>query len=596
MRVLLVSHFFPPLSNSGTENYTYNLARILINQGNQVYVVHRDFAEKYGNYTIQCIHYNEIPILRINKYIYNEDFDKTYTDERIDQLFSKILEVINPDLVHINHLYFLSMGIINVIKLQNIPIIMTLHDYWLICPQIHLHKNYDLCFSKNKIDCASCIERQNYDLDPGLIIDRDSVAAEIMNKVDIFISPSQFLKNKFVEFFYVKSQSILHIRNGMYVDHQVNNNYLKQGDKITLGFFGYITQQKGLYILLKAFEMLDKNKFDLCIYGKLDAACGAILDNEFAWWRNYYKGEYNNFDSIQLMRNNIDVLIFPSIIYENYPTVINESLCAGIPVICGNIGGAQEMIEDNLTGYHYEYNESEDLIVKINLLNHEVINSMKHKLSKFQPYTYDEHVVEIYDVYNKYCSLKPQKNNIETNNSIDKLIKLLDFSDSKQFISYLYLDSGEGFHEKEHLQRLAAINDNDIYSVTFNLKNYKNIKRIFFSPVRNKLCRFRVKQIKVTMPDEIKIMKSSEVYSKMLNNGKEIADGFIEFDTMDPHILFSLPKDAKNLTIEGEIYFYKTVERIKYFTIKIFNFEFKTYRVGRFFTWLQEKAAKYFIY
>ncbi|MFH0976552.1 MAG: glycosyltransferase [Spirochaetota bacterium] len=555
MRVLLVSHFFPPVSYSGTEIYTYNLALALIKLGHEVYVVNRSHSDKYNNYTIQIKSYDDIPIIYINKYLYKESFKKTYFDEQIDKLFTRIIYAVNPDLVHINHLSFLSMGIVDVIKKLNLPIVMTLHDYWLICPQFHLHKNFKLCYSKNEIDCSICIENQHYPKDVDLIKERNLIAAEILSKIDVLISPSEFLKNKYVEFFNIDPESILHIKNGISVYFQANRNVIQQKsiNKTILGFFGNIIWTKGLHVLLEAFDKLDKWKYDLCIYGKLEASYGVFLDDKYPWWRKYYHGEYKNFESINLMAGSIDILIFPSIIYENYPTVVNESLCAGIPVICVNNGGAPELIQENLTGYFFNNLDVEDLINKIKLLDQNTLNNIKPNLLNFKPYSFDEHAIKINELYSTYNTLVSKKNDMLIYNSVNTLLRLLDYTESNSFVSTLFLDMGNGFNGNELIQQILVVAENDKISVNFNLKNFKNIQRVRFDPLENQFCKLKINRVIVENLEDNKELIFSEFLDKISFNGKLLKNGLINFETLDPQVVLPISGEIQQLTIDGEL-------------------------------------------
>lgn len=561
MRILLVSHSFPPVSYAGTEIYTYNLARSLMTLGHEVLVVYRTSLDKYGNYSIQINSFDNIPILTINKLFYKENFKKTYFDEKIDELFASIIDTIKPDLVHINHVMNLSMGIVNVIKKRKIPVVMTLHDYWLICPQIHIHKNFDLCYSKNEADCSLCIEKQGFTKDIRHIKERDMIAADILNKIDTLISPSIFLKNKFTEFFNLDKRKILHIQNGIAVENADHNIIAYSRDKIVLGYFGFVAKYKGLHILLEAFEKIDKTKYDLCIYGLLDPTYAEFLDNTYKWWRNKYYGPYKNYGVINLMRNNIDVLVFPIIIYENCPTVINEALYAGVPVICVNIGGASELIRENANGLLFNNLEPDDLKEKIESLTDETLDRLKSNLKKHQPYSFKEHAMDIVNLYKKHIFSKIKVFGSESN-IIDKFFNLLNYKEGCHFISTLFIDTDNGFNGKEYVQQVASLLENNNFSVTFDLKGFTNIKQLRFDPLENKFCRLKIIKIISETSTGTKEYLFSEISSNIITNGKILSDGYIDFETLDPQVVLPILGEVKQITIEGEIQVHNTAVRL----------------------------------
>ena len=128
MRILIVIHGFPKEFEAGSEVYTYNLAKELIKE-NKVAVFCRTQRDVEG---IEKETFNGIPVYRVkeaDRYI----FDNFCMEPRIDTLFKEVLDEFKPEIIHVHHLSHLSLGIIDVIKRKSIPIVFTLHDYWLIC-------------------------------------------------------------------------------------------------------------------------------------------------------------------------------------------------------------------------------------------------------------------------------------------------------------------------------------------------------------------------------------------------------------------------------------------------------------------------------
>jgi glycosyltransferase involved in cell wall biosynthesis len=74
----------------------------------------------------------------------------------------------------------------------------------------------------------------------------------------------------------------------------------------------------------------------------------------------HFKGGYDN-HSIQSVLADIDVLLVPSLWYENSPLVIQEAFLAGIPVITSNLGGMKELVNDGVNGYLFEVGNAQSL-------------------------------------------------------------------------------------------------------------------------------------------------------------------------------------------------------------------------------------------
>lgn len=497
MKVLLVSHRFPPLHHGGTELYTYNLAKSLIKAGHEVWVVYRSYDPIKVNYSIIEKEYKGIKIFTINKMIYREGYEKTYQDEKIDTLFTEILNKVEPDVVHINHLLYLSFGIVDRAKDNQIPIVMTLHDYWLLCPQIHLHKNYNICNAKDLLSCSGCIEKQGY-INGNQMAVRDKRAYEVLSRIDRLISPSLFLKRKMLQLtdHNVKYLDIIHLPNSVAIDKRVakSEKRIQCSEKVMLGYFGTIEETKGLHVLLDVFEKLDKEKFGLRVYGTCDKKFAATLDCLFPKWRNYYHGVYTSEESIRLMQEKIDVLVLPSIIYENHPTVINEALFAGVPVVAADVGGAPEMIDNGYSGLMFKNLDSDSLFEKINNLTPDIVRNMQKNLRSFEPYTLTEHVGVIIDIYNELLNEKLQHEYSDSISGIDQK-NLAENKESKKIVSKLEVDSSLGNSCCLYIEQSVILKNSTAVDLHFFLEKLCSVERIRFDPAINQLCRFLVKEV-----------------------------------------------------------------------------------------------------
>ena len=161
MRILQVVHSFPPHNMAGTEIYTYNLSKEL-SKKSEVFVFYRVNDFKKREYELDYDKFNGFNIVTINNtFRFCDSFEKFYKNDIIAQQFAEVMDKIKPDIVHIQHLIFLSTTIIDKIKKRGIPIVFTLHDYWLICPQWHfLKKDLSICDNSAISQCLDCLGQQ----------------------------------------------------------------------------------------------------------------------------------------------------------------------------------------------------------------------------------------------------------------------------------------------------------------------------------------------------------------------------------------------------------------------------------------------------
>ncbi|KKL44591.1 hypothetical protein LCGC14_2364160, partial [marine sediment metagenome] len=156
----------------------------------------------------------------------------------------------------------------------------------------------------------------------------------------------------------------------IYMDYGFNKdlfNGIKRNPsiKIRFGFLGRLVPVKGISLLIDAFNEIDHSKAELTIYGKLPSSHMFLKERCLNSGINF-KGCYN-YKEISKVLSNIDVLVTPSIWFENSPLVIHEAFLAKIPVITSNLGGMAELVIHEKNGLLFEPGNVEDLTEKINI-------------------------------------------------------------------------------------------------------------------------------------------------------------------------------------------------------------------------------------
>jgi glycosyltransferase involved in cell wall biosynthesis len=351
MKVLKVIHGFPPDYMAGSEVYSYHLVKELIAQNIDTLVFTRVENEFEKPYKIYDEIFEDIPVFRVNKpqrdYLYE---DKFY-DPEMETIFKNYLDKTKPDIVHFGHLSHLSTKLISIVKELNIPVVYTIHDFWLFCVKGQMVNEIgEICTGPSAFNCNNC---SPYVTNENMVQQSLEHMRQVVDAVDIFISPSHTLRNFFIEQ-NVPPEKIKYLKYGF------NSNKITfqpkvfhKNSKITFGFMGRVIPTKGIDVVVNAFKGLSEEL--LHIYGAIG------IKKRFLETENIiFKGSYDN-NNINNVLNEIDVLIVPSIWYENAPLVIQEAFLAGIPVITSDIGGMAELVENNVTGYTFKTGNSSAL-------------------------------------------------------------------------------------------------------------------------------------------------------------------------------------------------------------------------------------------
>jgi len=416
VRIVQVLHYFLPKHLAGTEIYTYNLSSEL-SKRHEVYIYCREdgfFQEEFHEADET---YRGLPVRRVYFNLIGRKANPinqiliTFKNRAIERSFERFLEQVKPDIVHIQHLYRLSASLISIAKRRGIPVVVTLHDYWFICHAIRLLRpNLEVCSGPLfGLRCAGCVELglpvwASALLKPlitSLCVYRTAYVKSCLKEADLLISPSSFLKNKFVEQGFAPDH-ILVSDNG-------TNTALFQGlrrepsEKLRFGYIGTIQRHKGIHILIEAFNKIDDSRTELKIFGDplLAPSYYTELRNMARNPRIQFLGEFDN-SAIGHILSEIDVLVVPSIWPENSPLTIHEASLAKVPVIASNLGGMPDLVENGITGFLFKPGDADELRAKMGLFieNRELVKRFQNSIGPIK--SIEENARELEEIYQKF--------------------------------------------------------------------------------------------------------------------------------------------------------------------------------------------------
>ncbi len=403
LKILVIIHGFPPYYTAGSEVYTFNKCYEL-SKKHEVFVFTRIENEFQKSYSKTESVEDGVNIIRVNKPNRDYTFRGKYQDFKMAEIFREYIKVLKPDVVHINHLSHLTTLLVDIVKEYKIPLIFTLHDFWMMCIRGQLIRDdYSLCTGPTIKDCRICNMKYfiseiqaNDEIQRWL-----NTMSRINRKVDLFIAPSKFLRKIYINYG-ISMDKIVYIDYGF--DKTLINGVKKNySNKIRFGFLGRIIPVKGISILIEAFNKLDHSKSELNLYG------GIPNSLRFFKEQNHnssitFKGSYN-YKEINRILSDIDILVVPSIWFENSPLVIHEAFLAKIPVITSNLGGMAELVTDGKNGLLFEPGNIEDLTNKM-----DVFIKNPDLIKKFSQKTYVRSIQEdVKEIENLYFILLKKK-------------------------------------------------------------------------------------------------------------------------------------------------------------------------------------------
>jgi len=343
MKILMVNKFLYP--RGGSESYMLYLAEHLTKIGHE--------TQFFGMYDENNTVGNEKGLYTQNMDFHSKGLARFLYPFKIIYSFEakkKIMQVIDdfkPDIVHMNNINFqLTPSIIYGIKKKGIPLVQTVHDYQMICPN-HLLYNFDenipceKCVKGSHINCIKnkCIHASKIKSIIGVIEAKFYSLLKTYKKVDLFVCPSNFLENKLLlskEYYKGKTKTIHNFIN----KEKFSGNSRNEDSYIV--FVGRLSKEKGIENIAGAAKLLPEYNFVVAGSGPDEDMLKDIPNVSLA---GFLTG-----DELTALMGNAKVLLLPSVCYENCPLSILEAHALGVPVVTMNRGGMAELVKDGVTG------------------------------------------------------------------------------------------------------------------------------------------------------------------------------------------------------------------------------------------------------
>jgi len=405
MKILQVNKYHYP--KGGADKYYLKLSQKLKEANYEVAnfsMLHpKNLDSKWSKYFVSNIEFNN------SKFI-----DKLKTPGRIiysleaKNKFEKLVKDFKPDIVHLHNIYHqISPSILNITRKYQIPTIIHLHDYKLICPNYQLFTNNhtcQACLKKRYYNCffKKCL-KNSYSKSALASLEmyiHHSILNIYKKNIDHLISPSKFLKNKFVEFGW-PSEKISVLYNPFDSTLETKKD-LKR--KNYLLYFGRLSKEKGIDVLLNALKSTNES---LKIVGSgsyenqlKKLAKEKNLNVEFLGFK---EGD----DLISII-SEAKAVIIPSIWWENMPLNMLEALSLEKPVIASSTGGMPEIIKEGENGLLFKPGSVSELREKIKKLNQLDLDKMGKKAKESVKHlNEDSNLKAIEEIYNSFKKRNP---------------------------------------------------------------------------------------------------------------------------------------------------------------------------------------------
>ena len=255
----------------------------------------------------------------------------------------------SPQLFHAHNIYGgLTTAVFDLAARYQIPAVMTVHDYKLICPS-YLSLNHghicERCLGGRFYHCL-LTRCHKSNLAASLTYCAESYFNRWFKKyatVRYLISPSRFMADRLLANHFAPER-VLYMPNAIAADRITP----ALGGGAYALYTGRLSPEKGLFTLLRAVAPLDL-PLGIAGDGPLRPALEAFVDEHHLHERVTFHG-YQTGEALQQLYQQAAFCVVPSEWYENAPMTVLEAFAYGKPVIGANIGGIPEMIEHGKTG------------------------------------------------------------------------------------------------------------------------------------------------------------------------------------------------------------------------------------------------------
>lgn len=397
----------------GAERYVFNLSELLHQKGHHVIpfsMQHpKNFPSPYSDYFVSYFNPEQLRESK-NPFATIKKAARVINNREAQQKLAMLIEETRPDIAHVHSVYHhISPSVLKTLKDYRIPVILTLHDFKLVCPNIVFldgkNKVCEACQGKYfwKAAVKKCF-RNSYGASLLVAIEASyhHLLKSYKNQVDLFHAPSAFMAKKMAEYGYENKP----IRTLPYtLDVQSFKPHFGKSDYFV--YAGRMSVEKGVLFLVDAMRNIKDIKLYLIGTGPLDEEIRNRIDQyhlDHVEMLGYKSG-----DELRDILSRAAFTVMPSLCHDNSPLAIYESLSLGNAILGSRIGGIPELIEDGVDGYVFTAGDTEDFVKKVNLLIEQpltTINMGKHGRRKaellFSP---DEHYNRIMALYDETIHL-----------------------------------------------------------------------------------------------------------------------------------------------------------------------------------------------
>lgn len=362
VKVLLVSHGYPPFGVTGVERVTEQTALSLASR-HQVSVLSRRTTGAPELPSLQpVLRQDGVDVLTIVGGGSPPHGPFPAYQERLERIFERLLVEQLPDVVVIAHLIAHSPRYVAIAQRWHIPVVLELHDFYAVCERAHLQRPAgDLCHGPNggRACHHHCFPHQEDGLLRWAL--RTRMFRDALERADALVTPSTFVARYFADYC-APGTRIDVIPNGVAVERGRVTS--RPPDRpLHIASLGPVIPHKGAHVVVEAIRRAALPAICYTVFGavaqpymeNLRRAAGAIAGLEFKGYGPY------ELSMLPALLADVDALIIPSIVWESFSIVAREAFACGVPVIASRLGALPEAVREGGNGLLFDPHDPYEL-------------------------------------------------------------------------------------------------------------------------------------------------------------------------------------------------------------------------------------------
>ena len=409
MRVLVIAHGYPPSGTGGAELYAEALATRMARGGDEVVVIAREHNFDAEEFRVRREQRDGVALFLVNNTFRGTTaFSETYDNPAVTAVVTRVIEQVRPEVAHVHHLTGMSTTIVDELAARAIPVVLTLHDYWLLCHRGQLFdESMTACSGPGESGCAACagiagstpaafagrrvlrtldrhvpaagqrIRQAGQALAGTLSSDdsgRESSRLRLAHmrarfaKIAVALAPSAHVRDRFAAAGFPADR----IRVSEYgVEVPPVAPHRREGP-LRLGYLGALMISKAPHLLAEAVRECGPATATADFFGAPspyhgDRAYSDGIAERLSQLGATVHGPVPHWQVARVF-GAIDALVFPSVWEETSGIGAREALAAGVPVIASRIGGIPESVRDGVNGLLFAPGDVADLSRQIQRL------------------------------------------------------------------------------------------------------------------------------------------------------------------------------------------------------------------------------------